>query len=77
MQQWEYMVVTCGNDMVVNVNGVRVAKTGLVSGLKGEPLWDFLNQRGAEGWELVAVTSNQYGGFGTFMLKRPLISEGQ
>lgn len=51
MQQWEYMLVMCDKNKVAMVNGDKV---------KGELIWDYLNLRGSEGWEVVATTTNQY-----------------
>jgi hypothetical protein len=46
MQKWEYLIVFTSGTRVTHVQGVPLP----------QPLpfcWDFLNQRGDEGWELV------------------------
>jgi hypothetical protein len=67
------MVVVSADNIVTTVNGYRVEKTGWRTGWTGgevDLIWDYLNLRGSEGWELVTAISNQYGKPITFMLKR-------
>lgn len=71
MQQWEYLVVRCAEDIVMMVNGDKVGKVTFTSN-KGESIWDYLNLRGSEGWEVVATATFQ-NSF-TYTLKR-LISQ--
>lgn len=58
MQRWEYLFVTCA------VSGTwrqpqwvprYVNGNELPQWQSGPMIWDFSNQRGAEGWELVTV----------------------
>lgn len=35
-------------------------------------IWDYLNERGGEGWELVGVAGGPSGGVYLYTLKRPL-----
>ena len=73
MQQWEYLVVRCVDEMVMTVNGNKVGKAGFTS-TKGEFIWDYLNLRGIEGWEVVTSTSDQHNAMPVYTLKR-LISQ--
>ena len=69
MQQWEYLFVAAKASYVYAVNG---------DGKSTNPFtWDFLNQKGREGWELVATTSKQTADwhYSEFILKRPLVAE--
>lgn len=75
MQQWEYLVVGCVDEMVVTVNGNRVGKTGLISSPKGEHIWNYLNLRGSEGWEVVTATTDQYNAMPVYTLKRPVLQD--
>lgn len=48
MQKWEYLIVFTNGTQVFNVQGTPLP----------HPLpkcWDFLNQRGDEGWELIGT----------------------
>jgi hypothetical protein len=65
MQRYEYLVVECEKHMVMKVNKVKVGTFGLSN--KGEYVWDYLNQMGSEGWEVVAMGSDQ---LRTLILKR-------
>lgn len=63
MPRFEYLVVNTVGEGVVHVNGKQMVGY----------IWDYLNARGAEGWELVSVTAWQSGGRFTYTLKRPLL----
>ena len=67
MQRFEYLVVRTAFDKVHYVNGEDML-------IDMEDIWDYLNVRGSEGWELVAVavTARQAGDSFTYTLKRPL-----
>ncbi len=73
MQQWEYMIVKCDSDKVLTVNGDKVGRVGFAS-ITGELIWDFLNRRGSEGWEVVTVSTGQSSNSPIYTLKR-LISQ--
>lgn len=62
MQRFEYLVVKTMGEQLEHVNGRQM----------GGDIWDYLNECGAEGWELVAVTAWQSGARFTYTLKRPL-----
>jgi hypothetical protein len=67
------MTVKCQEDKVMYVNGERVGKLGFPLSVKGELVWDFLNLRGSEGWEMItALRQGQSPDPATFVLKRPL-----
>ena len=68
MQQWEYLIVIAVGAVynVAMVNG-EITK-------KPQPtVWDYLNQMGKEGWEVVTTAStDQYNLNHVFTLKRSL-----
>lgn len=65
---YEYMLVLCIRDTVTTVNGVTAGQ------LRGEhnwgSIWDYLNRRGSEGWEVVTATSDGFNAHVTYILKR-------
>lgn len=58
MQKWEYLYVQTLDDRILRVNGQLYGKYTVASpGTPGEPIHDFLNRVGREGWELVGVVN--------------------
>ena len=68
MQKWEYLFLIPGHhknqDYPYSVNGQE-----LKNWKRGPNLYDYCNQLGEEGWELVGYTFPRYGAYLTF--KRP------
>ena len=65
MNRWEYLTFSVDHDEKVwRVNGEFIA-AGDRDGFQG-----FLNEKGTEGWELVAATAQEESGR-QFVLKRP------
>ncbi|MFC2026222.1 hypothetical protein ACFLUC_03405 [Chloroflexota bacterium] len=54
MQQWEYMVVRSYGGVVMLINGQETAQMAGTQPV-GEMLYEFLSERGAEGWEVVGM----------------------
>jgi len=70
MQKWEYMVVRAYGGVVMLVNGVEVAQ--MVDMLPvGEMLYEFLGDKGEDGWEVVGMAGVREGT--ELVLKRPLV----
>jgi hypothetical protein len=70
MQKWEYMVVRAYGGVVMLVNGVEVAQ--MVDMLPvGGMLYEFLGDKGEEGWEVVGMAGVREGT--ELVLKRPLV----
>jgi hypothetical protein len=69
MPQWEYLLVWASDGKVTHVNDERVGKTGF-TGAQGEPLHDYLNRMGAEGWEAVGYVAPTTA-LTSILLKRP------
>jgi hypothetical protein len=74
MTRYEYKVVECYSD---GLNGDR-SKVAKVNGVKvtyprQETTWDYLNQQGYEGWEVVAGTVSER--ITTYILKRLIPGE--
>ena len=72
MQKWDYMVVRVYGGVVVLVNGQDVAHTATGQPV-GEMLYEFLGERGEEGWEVVGMAGVREGT--ELVLKRPLIED--
>ena len=54
MDKWEYLVVRSFGGVVILVNGQEEGK--IVGGQPiGEMLYEFLNERGEDGWEVVGL----------------------
>ena len=82
MQKWEYVVAHVVRELknpfaplVANANGQFLGKPGLIS-WGGKNLYAWLQEMGAEGWEVVSASVVSTGSFGneghTIILKRPL-----
>jgi len=69
MQKWEHMHVRSYGGVVVLVNGQDVAQTSTGQPV-GEMLYEFLSERGEEGWEVVGMAGVREGT--ELVLKRPL-----
>ncbi len=72
MQKWEYLILTreyeksVNHPCIVSVNGKSLAEGGsFLSSPKYPSAWDFLNQVGNDGWELIGIDQANY------VLKRP------
>ena len=83
MQKWEYMQINTANNLVQAINGKRVTKSqsvmqtlGFGAQISGDDIFEFLNNAGVEGWEL--VSSNTYSHPAStlilqiYLLKRPI-----
>lgn len=72
MDKWEYLVVRTFGGVVMTANGIEV---GEMSGGQpmGEMLYEFLEARGPEGWEVVGMAGVREGS--EIVLKRPFIEE--
>ncbi len=72
MGKWEYLVVRTFGGVVMTANGMEV---GEMSGGQpiGEMLYEFLAERGPEGWEVVGMAGVREGS--EIVLKRPLVEE--
>lgn len=64
MQNWEYYSITVVGDEIWENLDRSNKKT-----IETTEVINFINQKGAEGWELVAATSN--GAFNYYYFKRP------
>lgn len=72
MQKWEYLYVEVADNKIHHVNGEdRMGKLKGFLNLGGMSIWDFANQVGDDGWELVAILSSPYVRSGEFVFKRP------
>lgn len=72
MQKWEYMVVRSYGGVVMLVNGEEVAEKVDMQPL-GQMLYEFLGERGEDGWEVVGMAGIRSGI--ELILKRPLIRD--
>jgi hypothetical protein len=72
MQKWEYMVVRSYGGVVMLVNGEEVAEKVDMQPL-GQMLYEFLGERGEDGWEVVGMAGIRSGI--ELILKRPLIGD--
>ncbi len=71
MQKWEYMTFGVYGEKVLAVNGESIDKNVSFFGKpNGEPLTEFLNKMGQEGWELSGSLGVEEDWMG--ILKRPL-----
>ncbi|MEA3439993.1 MAG: hypothetical protein U9R58_06895 [Chloroflexota bacterium] len=70
MQKWEYMVVRSYGGVVMLVNGEEVAEMVDMQPL-GQMLYEFLGERGEDGWEVVGMAGIRSGL--ELILKRPLM----
>ena len=70
MQKWEYLEVIYA-DVVTSVNGKTIGEVGLLRA-KGPKVWEFLNEMGQQGWEVVGLASWGDAGWSRVLLKRPL-----
>lgn len=69
MQKWEYAFAFVVGGKVVSVNGQKVGNIGIVFS-KGPSCYDFANQLGDAGWEM--VTTMVRGGITEYLVfKRP------
>ena len=72
MGKWEYKVVRTYGGVVMLTNGQEVGK--IVNNQPiGEMLYEYLNEVGEEGWEVVGMAETR-GGI-ELVLKRPLLEE--
>jgi len=70
MQKWEYLYVRVSENKVLMINNQKEGKFGLITGsVKGEPVHEFLNRMGQDGWEVIALTHDAAL---VFILKRPI-----
>ena len=70
MDKWEYLVVRTFGGVVMVVNGQEVGT--LNNGIPiGEMLWEFLQERGEGGWEVVGMAGVREGM--EMVMKRPLV----
>ena len=70
MDKWEYLVVRTFGGVVMVVNGQEVGT--LKEGIPiGEMLWEFLQERGEGGWEVVGMAGVREGM--EMVMKRPLV----
>ena len=79
MQQWEYLIVKTE----YSSSGLTGQPKWEVYWVNGQELkrprplvWEYLNQLGREGWEMVNATSETQYGRPYFALRRLLIREG-
>ena len=72
MQNWEYLVVRTYGGVVMLTNGQEVGKL-VNSQPVGEMLFEYLNEVGEDGWEVVGMAEAR-GGV-ELVLKRPLAEE--
>jgi hypothetical protein len=70
MQKWEYLVVRSYGGVVILVNDQQVAEM-MDPQPVGEMLYEYLSERGEEGWEVVGLAGVRSGI--ELILKRPLI----
>jgi len=71
MQKWEHLHVRSFGGVVMLVNGQEMAQTVVGGQPVGEMLYEFLEERGEEGWEVVGMAGVRDGL--ELVLKRPLV----
>jgi hypothetical protein len=75
MQKWQYMTLraswTSTNLKITHINGVRFAEVRMFEETKSATLYDFLNDLGQDGWEVVGFSSDMTEAQ-NLILKRPL-----
>jgi hypothetical protein len=69
MQKWEYLSLYIIGDKPYSQNGER--KSFYEAGHAHKDWWEYLNQLGSNGWELVGVTQDDGGRPCWLLLKRP------
>jgi hypothetical protein len=75
MQKWEYLDVRVKEDQIRLVNGENAGSSTAFPSIKREPIHEFLNRAGEEGWELVAHSPVGSAGSGAnLVFKRPVLS---
>ena len=71
MQKWEYLAAYCNDGRngltVQHINGIE-----LKNWERGPYISDWLNDRGREGWEMVAWSEQEGGRIRRLFMKRPL-----
>ena len=72
MQKWEYLVVRSYGGVVILVNDQEMAEM-MDPQPVGDMLYEFLGERGEEGWEVVGLAGVRSGI--ELILKRPLVEE--
>ena len=72
MQKWEYSVVRTYGGVVMLTNGQEVGKI-VNSQPVGQMLYEYLNEVGEDGWEVVGLAEAR-GGV-EVVLKRPIVDE--
>ena len=72
MDKWEYKVVRTYGGVVMLVNGQEVGKIASNQPV-GEMLYEYLNEVGEEGWEVVGMAETR-GGI-ELVLKRSLVDD--
>lgn len=72
MDKWEYKVVRTYGGVVMLTNGQEVGKI-INNQPVGQPLYEYLNELGEEGWEVAGMAETR-GGI-ELVLKRTLLDE--
>ena len=74
MVKWEYLEIGVQNNEVLFINGEQVIfKKGKQSGvyeMSHQDFFDFVAEKGKEGWEVVAVNMREDSAF--YLCKRPI-----
>jgi len=70
MPKWEYMGVTFHMEGGIS-RPRRINQNELPNWKRGPSIWDYLNQMGREGWEVVTMPDYTVSPF-TVLLKRPI-----
>ncbi len=72
MRKWEHLVIRSYGGVVMTVNGQAAAE--MVGGQPvGEMLYEFLNNAGEDGWEVVGMAGVREGT--ELVLKRPWVED--